>query len=109
MSKSLLFNFMIISLVLFMQQNSIINYAPRIPSLCTETDNGRDYYMKGSTIGYLDNKLIALSDYCISRYRLMEYYCVGNQVKNILNLNTLYGDFEFGVYCDNGCRDGACQ
>lgn len=58
---------------------------------CTETDNGKDYYMKGST------KIAAVTaeDKCEDNM-LTEYYCESGSLKAIK------------YNCEFSCKDGAC-
>lgn len=64
---------------------------------CTDTDNGKDYEVKG-TISGLDsnNKRMSAIDYCYDENTLLEYYCDedGKHVK--------------GEYKDCPCSDGIC-
>ncbi len=60
---------------------------------CTETDNGNDIYTKGTTSydGYTG------VDYCAPNgAQLQEFYCENGDYKNTI------------VYCNNGCKEGAC-
>ncbi len=68
-------------------------------SVCQESDNGRDYAVKGKAIAEWkiptgDN---ILSDNCIDSKTLMEYYCDNGYLKNEK------------VKCANNCQNGACQ
>lgn len=61
---------------------------------CTDTDNGRDYFVKGSTSGVGGSS----NDYCyMGGSNLYEFYCDG-------------ANFKYEVYnCANGCENGACK
>ena len=67
---------------------------------CIDSDNGKDYYMKGQILapcygdvcygeGFND------SDYCLNDY-LTEYYCIGNDANSIR------------YNCIGGCVEGQC-
>lgn len=65
---------------------------------CKDSDNGIDYYFKGSLQGrFNDNTQITNnSDTCQSATQLLEYYCNGRMR-------------QYAYYnCPNGCKDGAC-
>ncbi len=67
------------------------------PVACTDSDNGRNYTVKGS----VKTATFSGNDNCDGS-KLVEYYC--------LNSPSAYGDM-FGVAeynCPNGCKDGAC-
>ncbi|MFA5348893.1 MAG: hypothetical protein WC309_00810 [Candidatus Paceibacterota bacterium] len=70
-------------------------------SLCTDSDGGKDYYVKGTVKAYNTSQV----DYC-SGSVLLEYSCL------------LQKDISAGVYsivkidpyiCANGCENGACK
>ncbi len=72
---------------------------------CTDSDNGKDYFIKGSTTicssGGGGTEVNAGScalhiDNCSSTTNLMEYYCNGNLLGTV------------NYVCPNGCKDGAC-
>jgi hypothetical protein len=60
---------------------------------CPATDGGYEPYTRGELEGNVD--------YCISDYRLMEYYC-GSTAEPGLIISSLT------VNCPGGCSDGAC-
>ena len=60
---------------------------------CTDSDNGEDYYTKGTVIWTTQN--YEVSDYC-SGTNVVEYFCTGDA----------YSRKTFA--CPNGCHDGAC-
>lgn len=80
-------------------------------AICTDSDRGRNYYLKGSGSGWSeDDELIKFSDVCYketsaessaycsgSACYLAENYCEGKSLKT-----------ELGIKCPNGCKDGAC-
>ncbi|MBN2459771.1 PKD domain-containing protein [Candidatus Woesearchaeota archaeon] len=61
---------------------------------CSDTDGGKDYYLKGTATDYRGSK----ADFCIEGTTnvLVEYSCVGSQWTGEQYI------------CPNGCRDGAC-
>lgn len=69
---------------------------------CTESDKGKDYYLKGITsICYRnepDSTCKAATDMCKNNDELVEYYC--NEGNNDINMQE--------YVCPNGCKDGAC-
>ncbi|MEE9323054.1 MAG: hypothetical protein V3U72_00770 [Candidatus Aenigmarchaeota archaeon] len=65
------------------------------PDICTDTDGGKDYYVKGVR-EIISGDVVSVSYDKCDGDRLTEYYCYGNEGV-------------VGVYdCPNGCRDGAC-
>ena len=63
---------------------------------CTDTDGGKDYFVKGTTTGLSGNNIISTNtDYC-SGDNLVEWFCSGKY-----RTNTNYT-------CPLGCSDGAC-
>ncbi len=71
---------------------------------CTDTDNGQDFYTKGSTTGidtWKQYKIGTETDYC-SGNSAVEFYCY-NAVPDRPYIN--YGS----MTCANGCADGACK
>lgn len=64
---------------------------------CTETDNGKNYYLYGSTTGLSAGSIYTFNDHCIAgTSELTEYYCQGD--------NALYEN----TNCALGCSNGAC-
>jgi hypothetical protein len=63
-------------------------------SACTETDDGKNYYQRGTTT----SNDILHTDQCTSERDLLEYFCEGDN----------YAEFEY--HCTDGkiCQDGAC-
>ncbi|MFH1642666.1 MAG: hypothetical protein ABIC04_07270 [Nanoarchaeota archaeon] len=59
---------------------------------CTDSDSGKDYYVKGA----ITFKGITVSDYCTDPSNLKERYCSSTGASEIL------------YYCQYGCEDGAC-
>ncbi len=59
--------------------------------LCTDSDGGQEYYIKG-TVSVNSNEIM---DYC-SGSSIVEYYCIGDNYKRI------------SFACPNGCNDSAC-
>ncbi len=69
---------------------------------CTDSDSGKAYYTKGTTIGmsYPSGTIVNKTDFCSSDLILHEYYCYYNITTNIVV------DTEWN--CPYGCQDGAC-
>ena len=67
------------------------------PSLvCADSDNGKNYEVKGTTRGKSSGGVIVTSyDYC-SGTRLVEWFCAGDYLTNVI------------YACSNGCSNGAC-
>jgi len=65
---------------------------------CVDSDNGKDYYTKGSITGFIEatGEVKTIEEYCWHSYGLMEYYCQGRYIK--------LDSFE----CPYGCKDGVC-
>ena len=68
---------------------------------CTDSDDGINYYVKGSVSGLISNIQSSRIDRCggpdPNNY-LVEYYCQDN---NIFSISQAF-------LCQNGCLDGAC-
>jgi len=67
---------------------------------CTDSDNGKNYDLKGNILEYEDGLLLNMrTDYCKDNRALFEFYCDGN--------NLASEDY----ICQNGseCKDGACM
>jgi len=65
---------------------------------CEDSDNGKDYFIKGHTEGTTNNKNMPFrigTDHC-SGVTLNEFYCENGMF-----------DYEL-IDCQNGCDDGAC-
>lgn len=65
-----------------------------IPSVCADTDNGKNYYEKGTLTNGPGN---TFTDFCKDTDDLMEYTCLG-----------LRGHQASLYSCPYGCEDGAC-
>jgi len=61
-------------------------------TLCTDSDGGQDYYVKGTTKGVNGE----FPDTCSSHTKVKEWYCKGSRATN---------DF---FKCQNRCSNGAC-
>ncbi|MEM3126981.1 MAG: hypothetical protein QW331_02855 [Candidatus Woesearchaeota archaeon] len=73
-------------------------YSPYYESFeCSETDDGSDFYSKGTLTVYVGEEEKKHTDRCKDFRYLLEYAC-----NNRPNYNPLM------VYCNNGCKDGAC-
>jgi len=70
-----------------------INTGDRPQYNCTDSDNGKDYYVKGTTVS---GRMIK-NDYCSTKYRLVEYYCRDNG-----RMSSMYVTCPGGGLCTNG-------
>jgi hypothetical protein len=71
------------------------------PAACTDSDGGRNYYTKGTTIDPDTGK--SFTDYCLSDSILREYFC--------LSPSSVFPKGSVGqedYTCPYGCKDGAC-
>ena len=69
--------------------------------LCFDSDGGQDINQKGFATGKYQDQIKqekSFEDYCISKNKLQEYYCVDN---GFFVSSTIFT-------CANGCSDGAC-
>jgi len=64
---------------------------------CTDSDGGKNYYVKGKIYGSFGKGTLTDYDYCTDNTTLGEYYC-----QDKTNVQVIY----YG--CPNGCKDGAC-
>jgi len=73
--------------------------------ICTDTDNGKDYYTKGTTRwGPISGKYNTATDGCSSDGKtLSEFHCYYSE-----NLKGYYSGTSYYT-CPNGCQDGACK
>ena len=72
--------------------------------VCTDSDNGRNFYVKGTTYGVLQGQTKYWTDFCSGQY-VVEYYCRKSVYPDSdpLQVETDY------IECPNGCNgDGAC-
>ncbi|MBI2147782.1 hypothetical protein HYU19_04895 [Candidatus Woesearchaeota archaeon] len=68
-----------------------------IKPVCTETDGGRQYYVRGTVRLVSPSGEEEYQDSCSSTSRLLEYYCSGGAVQHTT------------TNCNFGCSFGACQ
>ncbi len=69
--------------------------------LCTDQENGPDYYSPGSATGDYNGDYGTYVDYCINENTVVDYYCT---------VNNEYAPIEAGmVTCPQGCSSGACN
>lgn len=69
--------------------------------LCTDTENGPDYYSWGSATGEYEGDYDTYEDYCLNDNTVVDYYCL---------VNNEYAPIESGmVTCPSGCSQGACN
>ena len=85
------------------EANETNNVMTKELSVCSDSDGGRDYYVKGLTSGMTPaGYYTSRTDYCIpdpnglSSNTLEEYYCYNNLV------------YDYRYTCPHGCSDGAC-
>tara|TARA_Y100000310_G_scaffold35929_1_gene33885 strand:+ start:224 stop:655 length:432 start_codon:yes stop_codon:yes gene_type:complete len=72
----------------------VVNFLNDTRYICSDTDEGRDYFVQG-TIQQGDVE--KGTDYCTSEVRLKEYYCLGRTSTN-----------HYYYICPYKCIDGAC-
>lgn len=74
------------------EENTTVNI------VCTDSDGGRNYYVKGSAIGksFITGEVYTASDKCNGNM-LEEAFCEG-----------IYANYIVDIPCPNGCTDGAC-
>ncbi len=86
---------------------------------CTETDNGNDPYIQGTTEDYdlcsegdVTCPFQSLTDYCMNEEILLEYYCQGNDALatkiDCTELTSYACSDSLLVYRTFNCTDGAC-
>lgn len=69
--------------------------ASQVPS-CTETDGGKNYYVKGSNS---NAEVTNITDGCVAgTQKVREYYCGEDE-----------GIYSEDYYCSDGCSNGACN
>lgn len=68
-----------------------------IPVTCTDSDEGKAWFVKGFTEICSGSICSGDYDYCDDNMTLVEYYCVGSD-SQVINHN-----------CEFGCDDGECQ
>lgn len=69
---------------------------------CTDSDGGRDYYVKGTVQGWEAGLSSTATDFCDGD-TLREFFCGINPIGNRWNYN--WEDYN----CQYGCEDGACR
>lgn len=76
--------------------NGCANGACKQAGSCTDSDGGKNYYVKGKTTGVAQGINVETSDFCKDESTLIEAYCDGNSmmVEN--------------SQCAYGCSEGAC-
>lgn len=70
---------------------------------CTDSDNGRDYYTKGTVSGSDSSGNFSYTDYCVNSGLLKENFCLSYSP-----VTGLGGAAEEDYTCSNGCLEGAC-
>jgi len=71
--------------------------------VCSDSDNGKDYYVKGEISGSVPIEWAGPIDMCTGDTTLRETYCDPDDENGDGYLGTAYL-----FNCPNGCRDGAC-
>jgi len=74
-------------------------YCPPDPSTCTDSDGGKNYYVKGTVKHHIAYSMYNDTDRCINHTTLEEYYCDKD------------GQAKAEIYScpsDYTCQDGAC-
>jgi len=70
--------------------------------VCTDSDNGKEYFVKGNTVVKKNGVIMSgknATDYCNNSSYLTEYSCTSDGTDSIGT----------GYACSNGCLDGACK
>ena len=87
MKKCLLFGILVI----------LLSFVVVLGESCTDSDGGKNYYVKGKVIADVILGSGLAEDTCVSEIKLREMFCNEN------------GEGEPYLYtCPNGCEDGAC-
>ena len=69
--------------------------------LCTDTEDGPDYYSQGSATGEYLGDYGTYTDYCMNDYTVVDYYCqVNGEYSPVL---------EATLTCPQRCSGGACN
>ncbi|MFZ2979076.1 MAG: hypothetical protein WA057_05380, partial [Candidatus Magasanikiibacteriota bacterium] len=81
----------------------MFTYSSKYDPICSETDDGEDYYVKGETTGHWlcvedGYPIVTEKDVCVDANTVREYMC-NSGCNNILATD---------VKCPNGCVNGAC-
>jgi hypothetical protein len=71
------------------------------PTTCTDSDGGRNYYVKGTAIDPDTGK--SFTDYCLSDSTIREYFCLSPSLV-FPGGSVAQEDYT----CPYGCKDGAC-
>jgi hypothetical protein len=83
------------------------------PQVCTDSDGGKDYYVKGVTYGKhqwasdpgIGPEIKDWTDFCVNESNLLEFSC-----RTLTDPASEPIDVWSDTYlCPNGCFDGACQ
>lgn len=73
----------------------------KLDYLCTDTEDGPDYYNVGTATGSYNGDYGSYTDYCADARTAVDYYC---------EVNNEYSPIYTGsVTCPNGCSGGACK
>lgn len=86
---------------------------PMPTELCSETDKGANYYLAGTTTGYLDGMWGSYTDYCEGPNKITEYSCqiiYGYDASGYPTTTpTQNVSRASGVTCARGCNAGKCN
>ena len=77
-------------------QSGACVYVGTDANTCTDSDNGKSYYNKGTMSGRSGESTYEFTDNCLDSTRLAEYYCTGV----IPQANY--------ITCDTQCSDSVC-
>jgi len=78
--------------------NATVTPTP-IPNSCTDTDGGKNYFLRGTVYGYRSYRNSTpynYTDYCLTNRSLQEYFCM-NTTPSFVNYS-----------CPRTCFNGAC-
>jgi hypothetical protein len=77
------------------------------PTSCTDSDGGKDYFIRGGLSGSLPYNPNGYTDYCMTNSALMEYYCDGSEpLATLVSCDSLNTD-TMSYHCSYGiCAAG---
>lgn len=85
-------------------QSEVFEIISETTTVCSDTDRGKDYYLKGFTYGTITTQgptTRTWEDYCSTETIVKEYYCKSSS-SDVLAVESL------SYSCPNSCIDGAC-
>jgi hypothetical protein len=78
--------------------SNVFSIVSQTTNSCTDSDSGKNYFVKGITSDTFHKTESPTSDFCSGNY-LYEYYCPSST-----------SSWNFNYYlCPNGCENGACK